>query len=107
MTARISAISIIATLLGLLAQSAAASGDPTNGLKLARQWCSSCHQVEQKPGLHDMAPTFSSIAGRRNKAWVKAWLSNPHPPMTGIDLSRTQIDDITAYIQSLAKPNAD
>lgn len=81
-----------------------AAGDAKSGLELARQWCASCHNVEPDATLSDKAPPFAVIAQKRDEDWIEAWLSDPHPPMTGIALSRMQIDDVTAYIKSLAKP---
>jgi mono/diheme cytochrome c family protein len=73
-----------------------------NGLKLARQWCASCHSVEADGTASDKAPPFSAIAARRDTNWIKAWLADPHPPMKGITLSNEEIADLTAYIKSLA-----
>ncbi len=86
----------------LSAGTALAAGDAANGLSLARQWCSSCHTVEAGGTAVDKAPSFASIAARRDGKWIKAWLTNPHPPMEGIALSNAQINDLTAYIKSLA-----
>ena len=97
-------LAILAALLSLTAPPAFAAGDAANGLRLARQWCASCHGVEPKATATDKAPPFAAIARRRDSTWVKAWLSDPHPPMTGIELSRAQIDDVTAYMKSLAQP---
>ncbi len=83
---------------------AGTAGDAVNGLKLARQWCSSCHAVEpQQVSQSDEAPTFADIAQRRDDKWIKAWLITPHPPMRGITPTRNEINDLAAYIKSLAK----
>jgi mono/diheme cytochrome c family protein len=79
-----------------------AAVDAKHGLVLARQWCSTCHTVEPQGSASDKAPAFATIAERRDQKWVKAWLSDPHPPMQGITLTRVEIDDLTAYIESLA-----
>ncbi len=83
---------------------ALAAGDAAAGKRLAQQSCSSCHQVEASATARDTAPPFPAIATKSGKdlGWVRAWLSNPHPPMQGIDLTRQQTDDIVAYLQSLA-----
>lgn len=100
-------IVILATLLSMVtAPTARAAGNAENGLKLARQWCASCHEIQSKTSSSDAVPAFSEIARRRDHAWIKTWLTNPHPPMTGIGLSRNQIDDLTAYLQSLAPPRS-
>ena len=46
---------------------------------------------------------FPNIA-RDNKerpAWIHGWLMDPHPPMPEIMLSRQQISNILAYLDSL------
>lgn len=52
----------------------------------------------------DTAPPFPDIAQRseRDRRWVKGWLVAPHPPMPNLSLSRMEIDDIVAYLDSLA-----
>lgn len=81
----------------------AAAGDAAAGRQLARQWCASCHLVDRSTQGPDTAPPFQAIARRhpRNDGWVRAWLSTPHPPMPNLNLSRRQIDDIVAYLESL------
>jgi mono/diheme cytochrome c family protein len=92
---------IILMFLNVTTPPVFAAGNAANGLKLARHWCASCHIVDPKDTGNDAAPPFRALAHRRDKNWIKVWLSAPHPPMTGIDLSRAQIDDITAYLESL------
>ncbi len=83
-----------------------AAGDRDDGHQLARQWCSGCHSVDQANQGSDAAPSFDSIAtsSGEDKAWLKAWLSAPHPTMPDMNLSREEIDDIAAYLSSLSKP---
>ena len=94
------------TVVALVAATATASaaGSATAGKRLSQQWCASCHQIEPRAPAKDVAPPFASLGVRKGKdpGWVRAWLANPHPPMQGINLSRQQIDDIVAYLQSLA-----
>jgi mono/diheme cytochrome c family protein len=99
---KLSAIAAV-TLAVLWASAATAKGNVEAGAALAQQWCSSCHQVKATAAASDTAPPFASLAndGSRNLDWAKAWLSDPHPPMTGINLSRQQIDDVVAYLKSL------
>jgi cytochrome c len=100
-------VKLLVVALALFGFSAAApaiaAGDPHAGLTLAEVWCTSCHTVTENGGGRDTAPLFSTIS-RRNRAdtaWVRAWLANPHPPMPNFNLSRQQIDDIVAYLESL------
>jgi mono/diheme cytochrome c family protein len=81
---------------------ALAAGDAPSGHQLARQWCSSCHIVDRSEKGPDTAPPFASIARKHagNDGWVRAWLSTSHPPMPNLNLSRVQIDDIVAYLET-------
>ena len=51
-----------------------------------------------------MAPPFAGIARREagNPEWVRAWLAAPHPSMPNLNLAPQQVEDIVAYLQSLA-----
>lgn len=93
-----------AGLLFLYATAASAGGSSDAGRALAETSCASCHAANSATAASDVAPPFSRIArDRRNDPdWVKAWLTKPHPPMEGVDLTRQQIADIVAYLRSLA-----
>jgi cytochrome c len=83
---------------------AAANGNIQAGQDLAQRWCSSCHIVDQSGHGADTAPPFPIIAKQNPKDhdWLRAWITAPHPPMPNLNLSRQQIDDVVAYIGSLA-----
>ncbi len=85
---------------------ASAAGNPEAGWQLSRQWCTSCHLVDEAGQGTDMAPPFPTIARdeHRSEKWLRAWLTSPHPPMPNLNLSRGQIDDVIAYLKSLAEP---
>jgi cytochrome c len=72
------------------------------GRTLAETACSSCHLVERNHAT-DAAPAFATIARdpARSDDWVRVWLTAPHPPMRGLDLTVREIDDIIAYLHSL------
>jgi mono/diheme cytochrome c family protein len=97
------ASTVVMALLAM-SSSASAEGSAEAGKRLAQQWCASCHQVEPSAPAKDTAPPFASLGVEKSKdpGWIRAWLANPHPPMQGINLSRQQIDDVVAYLQSLA-----
>lgn len=84
-------------------QANAAVGDARAGHALSLTWCTSCHVVEGSGRGTDVAPAFATIAHRNpaDDAWLRAWLAAPHPPMPNLSLSRQQIDDISAYLDSL------
>jgi cytochrome c len=79
------------------------AGSANAGRDLVLRSCISCHAVSETTKASDGAPPLSFIA-RDNKerpAWIRGWLMDPHPPMPGIMLSRQQINDIIAYLDSL------
>jgi len=95
---------LLVTMLPVMAAGrAAAAEDVDRGLALARQWCVSCHQVEPGSAASDAAPPFATIANDPavTEGGLRAWLSDPHPPMPNFNLSRGEIDDIVAYLNSL------
>ena len=93
---------IFAAILSLLASASWAGGDPAAGKRIAERWCESCH-VGPGTTARDTAPTLINMARRhkQNRRWVYAWLTGPHPPMTGINLSQQEIADIMAYLDTL------
>jgi mono/diheme cytochrome c family protein len=89
---------------GLLAAAAAApafAADVHNGERLARRWCASCHVVasDQREAAADVPP-FATIARQRNfdPARLAVFLLDPHPKMPDMSLTRTEADDLAAYI---------
>lgn len=86
---------------------AAKAGDADAGRKIAEQWCVACHTVSADAAARDTAPPFSVIA--RDPAYDRdrllQVLSDPHPPMPQIHLSRKQLDDIIAYLGALGAAN--
>src|SRR6202521_3715156 len=85
------------------AYAATSAGDAKAGRDLVLRSCTSCHAVTDTSQASDGAPPLSYIA-RDNKerpAWIHGWLMDPHPPMPEIMLSRKQINDIIAYLDSL------
>lgn len=98
-------LTLVSAGIAGFAASAAAAGDAEAGHALARIWCSSCHIVDEAQQARDAAPPFASIAKRHgsDRAWLRAWLTAPHPPMPNFNLSRREIDDIVAYLESLPR----
>jgi len=93
----------ITSLLLLFLPLHAFAADVTRGKTIAERWCSSCHLVapDQTRAVADV-PSFAAVARARLPAdRLKAFLSDPHPKMPDMSLTRSEIDDIVAYIQSL------
>jgi cytochrome c len=81
----------------------AATGDADAGRALVLRSCTSCHATNATTAATDGAPPLSFVArdNKQNPAWIRGWLMDPHPPMPGIMLSRKQIDDVIAYLNTL------
>jgi len=96
---------LMSALVALLPSLANAAGDSDRGKVLARVWCANCHIVDPQGTGQDIAPPFPIIAqrGTPDQREARAFLAAPHPPMPNFDLARQQIDDIVAYLNSLAK----
>jgi mono/diheme cytochrome c family protein len=98
--------------LGSLACAApahAADGDARAGRKFATQYCQECHEVGKTPTLSSMlatGPAFRDVANASTTTplALRVFLSTSHPTMPNIVLSKTEIDDIVAYIMSLRTP---
>jgi len=107
MMLRLTATLIALTVTALPLTAAFAAGNATEGRRIAAQWCSSCHVIA--PGVRgsDVAPPFVALANNpaKTESYLKAWITNPHPPMPNFNLSRRTVEDITAYIRSLAAKN--
>ena len=92
-----------AALLLSSALTAAQAANVNHGRTLATRWCAACHIVsqEQSKGTTD-APPFSEIARRPgfDAAKLALFLLAPHPPMSGLQLSRAEASDLAAYIES-------
>ena len=101
----------VALLLGLAAPALAQDvGDADSGRKIAQTWCVNCHVVApgQTQGTSNGAPPFTAIAAQRDISpmALRAFLQTPHHRMPDLQLSRDQIDDVSAYIFSLRPPKA-
>ncbi len=81
-----------------------AAGDASEGKRVAERWCASCHIVDHASRRSDKAPAFAVLADDPTKSthYLKAWITNPHPPMPNFNLTRRTVDDLVAYIRSLA-----
>jgi mono/diheme cytochrome c family protein len=93
------------TVLAVAGRTAPAA-DASNGLRLAERWCAACHIVSSTQGKGvDGVPPFASIAQRPgfNVEKLAFFLLDPHPIMPNMALSRTEAQDIAAYIARLRK----
>lgn len=100
---RIAAFAGLAALFVLsTAAPAIAAGDAEAGADVALRWCTACHLIRplaSGPVLQG-PPTFQTMARERPPGALRAFLANPHAPMPPIELSRTDIDNLLAYIEA-------
>lgn len=86
----------------------AQAGSANEGKVIASRWCSSCHNIGtgERRTASDTIPTFDSVARRKDldRAQLEAWIGNPHPPMPNLSLTRSEIDSLVTYIESLRTP---
>ena len=94
-------LALSAVLLGAISPCVAA--DATRGGRLAQQWCAGCHLIGgPQPGTAQQGPpSFPTVAGRLSPEQLRAFLAHPHGAMPDLALSRTEIDDLIAYIGTL------
>jgi len=94
---------LIGFVFAFLPAAPAHAGDAAHGGVIAKRWCASCHVVaqNQRSAVAD-APSFANIAERRQDDHALAdFLADPHPKMPDMQLTRSEISDIVAYIRSL------
>jgi mono/diheme cytochrome c family protein len=103
MIAKPTLLAALALLPGLLVPGAA-QADAADGERLARQWCVNCHVIDSSgpaTTLPQGPPSFRIIAGHLDPAEMRSFLTNPHGAMPNLGLTRAEIDNLIAYIESL------
>ncbi|MBT5664277.1 MAG: cytochrome c [Rhodospirillaceae bacterium] len=78
-------------------------GDAKAGHALIQKWCSQCHLSDGARTASDMAPPFGGLMmdPKYTDERLRTWLSDPHPPMPKIGLTRRMIRDIIAHLSTL------
>ncbi|MCI0466381.1 MAG: cytochrome c [Beijerinckiaceae bacterium] len=79
--------------------------EAAKGKIIAKRWCAACHLVssDQKSASPDV-PSFAAVARKKTPpGQLKAFLADPHPKMPDMNLTRSEIEDIAAYIRSLER----
>jgi mono/diheme cytochrome c family protein len=81
------------------------TGNARKGAVVAQSVCAQCHAVRagEKRSPDPMAPSFASVAmwpGMSVMA-LDVWLQSSHPTMPNFKLTRSDRDDVVAYIMSL------
>lgn len=82
-----------------------AAADVAKGTQLARQWCANCHVIAGAPSpptVQQGPPAFPTIAqGGMTDDQLRTFLTRPHGAMPDLALTRSEIDDVIAYIDTL------
>jgi len=95
---------LLALLVLTLVAAHAARADVQKGAQLARQWCANCHVTDGGPAgaVPQGPPSFSTISRSGMTAdQLRAFLSHPHGAMPDLALTRSEIDDLIGYIETL------
>ena len=95
-------VSLVATFAASIVVSSASIGaEVAKGAQLARQWCANCHVIDGSGGVtvQQGPPSFRSIGLTANQ--LRTFLTHPHGAMPDFALTRAEIDDLVAYIETL------
>ena len=87
----------------LLSPAARAAGDAVVGKEIATTWCGACHHMDDAVTAADGARPFAAMA-RDPKATadrLRTFLVKPHGQMPELNLTRQEIENLVAYIESL------
>ena len=93
-----------AALFLVLLMPFAARADAAAGEGLAQRWCASCHEIGGRaaaPTVPQGPPSFRTVARRFDAGQIRAFLTHPHGAMPDLALTRAEIADLVAYIESL------
>ncbi len=94
---------LLSGVMLLFTPAAVAQESAAAGKLLAEKWCASCHLTAESNTASDTAPSFIALAKDPDVSSdrLSAFLTEPHGGMSGISLSRREIDDLVGYIRSL------
>jgi mono/diheme cytochrome c family protein len=96
-------IAVFGLALAASGSASAIVADVAQGERIAKRWCAACHIVanDQTQASADVAP-FADAARHKTNAELAAFLTDPHPKMPDMSLTREEIADLVAYMRSLA-----
>jgi len=91
----------IVMLLSIATCGLAAAQDAMRGQALAERWCANCHVTDRSgtSTVQQGPPSFSSIGLTSDQ--LRTFLTHPHGAMPDFALSRNEIEDVIAYIETL------
>lgn len=90
--------------VAIASRTAQAAGSVDQGKVAAERICAACHVVGGQRGGTDAVPTFGEIVNDRKRSddALRGLLAVQHGGMPDFQLTRQQIDDLVAYLRSLA-----
>jgi len=103
MSATHRSVAALALLLALLSPTAARA-DAAGGALLAQRWCAACHVIDgagPATAVPQGPPSFRTAASHLNSDELRAFLTHPHGAMPDLALTRAEIGDLIAYIETL------
>ncbi|MDP6708578.1 MAG: cytochrome c [Alphaproteobacteria bacterium] len=106
---RLTATAGVALLVSAGAMAQGRAPDPAIGETLAKQWCTQCHVVDEGTTVGaDAGPPFPALARspKTSASAIRGFLHEPQQPMPPLELTKQDIDDLVAYIESLKAPEA-
>ncbi len=80
----------------------AARADVANGQRLAQQWCASSPVINGGAGARvpQGPPSFREMARHLDAGRMRTFLARPHGGMPDLALTRAEIEDLIAYIET-------
>ena len=109
LTKALIAAGLTGAMLAAMATAAAAQepGNAGKGHDYARRVCAECHAVERGEARSPQprARAFQAVAetpGMNGRA-IAVWLRTPHPSMPNLVIATRDMEDLIAYILSLAE----
>ena len=96
-------LALTLALFGGVGEAVAQNAD--NGRRLAEQWCSECHAIDPAAAKPGKTISFAAIAAKQGVTaeMITSFLPLPHATMPNLPLSRSDIQDLAAYIMGMKK----
>ena len=98
--------SVLVAAFAISTAALAQSGERAAGRRIATELCGDCHEVRAPfPAFYRYPPTFEEIAKRPSttRLALKVFLQSNHTIMPNFIVSKSDADDIIAYILSLKR----
>jgi mono/diheme cytochrome c family protein len=96
-------LSVTVALFGGVGEAVAQNAE--NGRRLAERWCTECHAIDPAAAKPGKTISFASIAAKEtiNAEMIASFLRLPHATMPNLPLSRSDPEDIAAFIMGMKK----